>query len=71
MKYHVSFELPDLPGGRMYHSVDSVEASGPLVAANRAFAIVKKRPAMAGRKVGKRIKITIVQIEEGGTPSGE
>lgn len=64
MNYHVSFEFPDLPGGRMYQSVESVEASGPLTAANRAFAIVKKRPALVGRRVGKRIKVTIVQIDD-------
>jgi len=71
VKYHVSFELPDLPGGRMYHTVDSVEASGPMIAASRALSIVKKRPAMAGRMVGRRIKVTIVQIDEGRAPSGQ
>lgn len=60
--YHVEFEFPDLPGGRMYQSAD-VQANDIGTAANRALKIVRKKPALRGRQIGRRAKITLIEIK--------
>lgn len=65
--YHVEFEFPDLPGGRMYQSAD-VQANDMGTAANRALKIVRKKPALRGRQIGRRAKITVVEVKRNAAP---
>jgi hypothetical protein len=46
----VDFKLPQLSASHYWHSVE-VEASNIGLAVNRAWAEIKKRPAVKGRRI--------------------
>lgn len=57
--YIVDFKLPQLAAKSYWQSTE-VEASNVGLAINRAWAIVKKRPAVKGRRI-KEATITVRQ----------
>jgi hypothetical protein len=59
--YVVDFKLPQLSASHYWHSVE-VKASNIGLAVNRAWAEIKKRPAVKGR----RLKEASIQIKEAG-----
>lgn len=48
--YTVHFELKELPAAHYWQSA-TVTASNPGLAANRAWALVKQKPGVKGRKI--------------------
>lgn len=59
--YVVDFKLPQLSASHYWHSVE-VKASNIGLAVNRAWAEIKKRPAVKGR----RLKEASIQVREAG-----
>jgi len=63
-KYSVNFKLREVPASKYYQSA-TVEASNVGLAVNRAWAEVKKRDGIKGKRI-KNVDISVYQLEDDG-----
>lgn len=61
-KYSVNFKLREVPASKYYQSV-TVVANNIGLAVNRAWAEVKKRDGVKGRRI-KNVDISVYQLDE-------
>jgi hypothetical protein len=61
-KYSVNFKLREVPASKYYQSA-TVEASSIGLAVNRAWAEVKKRDGIKGKRI-KNAEISVYQLIE-------